>query len=408
MKIIPAKNRTGRKIRVLFRWSGQNRYTISYLIGVIQDAFPSSTVSILSAETLKDIREYASADTGITILAYSFCSNRAAMVKKEISTIKKDLPRLIVICGGPHATALPGTLLEAGADFVFRGEAEESFLGFLENITRTGHIPQKGIINALPLKDFNSYPPFAYKMAFFTPIEIRRGCHGTCGFCQTPRITNGIKERDMDYIVKYASLMVKAGRDRISFITPDALSYGSTRKNDIRLDLLSGMLEAVRSTGLRINLGIFPSEVSPKRLASHPEAADLLKEYVTNSKIALGGQSGSDRVLELMRRDHTVDDILRSVHILRRSSFLPVVDFILGTPGESFKDRGKTLELIRSLVKKYRIRVNLHYFIPLPGTPMGKMPPETIENSIKNAVFDLMKNGHAMGDFFEQAKFCGV
>ena len=59
----------------------------------------------------------------------------------------------------------------------------------------------------------------------------------------------------------------------------------------------------------------------------------------------------------------------------------------------------------KDLVIVYKARLNLHYFMPLPGTPWENEKPETIEDSIKNEMLTLMRNGQARGDFFDQMNF---
>ena len=107
------------------------------------------------------------------------------------------------MAGGPHTSALPESVLEAGADAAFVGEGEESLPRFLNDIAESGGGPKQGIIPPMPLGDFDSYPPFAHRLNFLAPIEIRRGCSVGCAFCQTSRIFTKVRERSIDYITRY-------------------------------------------------------------------------------------------------------------------------------------------------------------------------------------------------------------
>ncbi|MFH1878264.1 MAG: radical SAM protein [Candidatus Omnitrophota bacterium] len=182
---------------------------------------------------------------------------------------------------------------------------------------------------------------------------------------------------------------------------PDALSYGADGGN-VNLKHLGTFLEEIKNEGMNIHFGIFPSEVSPGSLARCPDAALTLKKYITNRKIVIGGQSASGRVLKIMNRDHTHQDILSSIKILRETGFTPVVDILFGVPGENAEDRLETVKFMEYTSVKFRAGFNIHYFLPLPGTPLYGKQSEPVEPAVKEKIYALMKNGHARGDFFKQ------
>lgn len=383
-----------KKIKIIFRWSGRNSYTLSALIGLLQDRLDPKKFDVVTADTPgKIVKQIGSGS--LSILAYSFCTSEFADVSREVKKLKERFgDKLIIISGGPHTTALPESLISAGADVSFIGESEESLPHFFNSLSESKNILKQKIINPLPLQDFNSYPPFAYKINFFTPIEITRGCGNNCSFCQTPRIFTTHRERDVDHVKKYALLMKKAGRDVIYFIAPDALSYGST-DNGVNLALLEQLFKELKKIKLNINFGIFPSEISPKRLVHSPSAALLLKKYLKNRKIIIGGQSASEKVLKIMRRDHSPEDIVKSVKILKENGLSSIVDILFGLPGEAHPDRVITLKMMNDLVNTYRCRFNIHYFMPLPATTFHNAKPEPLENDVKNEIHKLITNGHA-------------
>jgi len=274
--MIIKKGSSKKRITVLFRWTGHATYTLSVLIGLLDEKLDTDKFTVRTAETEEEIIREARSDNLITVLAYSFCSPQFEDIKREIKLLKETLgPKLLIICGGPHTTALPEDVLKAGADVVFTGEAEESFPSFLNVLYENNGIPDEKIIRPKPLDDFDDYPPFAYKRGFFAPIEIRRGCTTGCAFCQTPRIFKNVKERSIGYISKYTRYLSDARRDAVYFLTPDALSYGS--KDPIDLESLESMLKSIHGTDLKINLGNFPSEISPGKLARFRKRRQYLR-----------------------------------------------------------------------------------------------------------------------------------
>jgi B12-binding domain/radical SAM domain protein len=371
----------------------------------LDDALDPRSFIIDTAESTPDIVKRVKNTKNRVMLAYSFCTTEFAGVKREIREIRKSLKNdVVIICGGPHATARPDEVLEAGADAAFIGETEESLPVFLNNCLNTERFAEKQVVEPLEIPDFEKYPPFAYKREFFGPIELRRGCASRCTFCQTSCMFPRIRERSVEYVKRYLGYVKETRKDRILFTIPDVLSYG-LKGTEVNLDYLGYFLSEISGMGIDILLGNFPSEVSPKRLSMYPEAAQIFKKYIKNRKIIIGGQSASPRVLEIMQRDHDVKDIENSVKILNASGFRAIVDILLGIPGENKKDRQETLKFAEVLAEKYDIRLNMHYFMPLPGTPFEHKRPEIIENDIMDNIFKLGRHGIARGDFFKQYNF---
>lgn len=387
--------------KVLFRWSNNNHYTLAALIGLIDDKLDADKFEVGTLEHLEDFNPKESP----AMLGYSFMTPDSKKVFAEIRRFKRLYgSSLTVICGGPHASALPESCIEAGADFVFTGEAEESLPAFLKRHREDPSSIKDRVIAPAPLKDFNSYPPFAYKRKFFGPIELRRGCTNRCVFCQTPSLFRKVRERNAGYVMEYASYIKKAGRERVLFTISDALLYGADGRG-VDLAAIEELLAGLKGMGMKPHLGNFPSEVSPDTLVSRPEAAALLAKYVANRKIVLGGQSGSNKVLKLMGRKHSAADTAESVRILHSAGFAVIVDILFGVPGEKREDRRLTLKLMETLSERYSAKFNVHYFMPLPGSPFAGMDPETVENPVKEAVRRLIKDGVARGDFFKQLDY---
>jgi radical SAM superfamily enzyme YgiQ (UPF0313 family) len=142
--------------------------------------------------------------------------------------------------------------------------------------------------------------------------------------------------------------------------------------------------------------------VGPRSLARAPEAAALLKRYVAHDEIVIGAQSASPRVLRLLGREHTVEDVDSSLAIAVSAGFAPVVDILMCAPGETADDRGLTVEWMRTVRSRHGARFNLHHFTPLPGTPLGTSRPERIEAEVLAGLCRLIATGAAVGHFTDE------
>jgi B12-binding domain/radical SAM domain protein len=235
-----------------------------------------------------------------------------------------------------------------------------------------------------PWINLDDYPPFSVVHRKMAAIEITRGCPWACKFCQTPFFMGGkMRYRSVDKVVYW----LKEARERWNaryarFISADCFCYGSPDGRTPNLDMVEQLLYAVSSLMGRENtfFGSFPSEVRPGSVS--PEALALVKKYSVNDHIVIGAQSGSPRMLDLIHRGHSVEEVLETADMVVSAGMRCIVDFIFGMPGETPEDRDLTIKLIMQLAEM-GATINSHFFMPLPGTPladsvMGVPDPETI------------------------------
>jgi B12-binding domain/radical SAM domain protein len=393
------------KTTVVFRWLRHNHYTVAVLLGLLDQALDGRRFELGLAGSRRDLLSRLKERGGPAVVAYSFTTSEALQVEREIRSLRIDAPRQItILCGGPHPSACPDEVLSWGADLVFVGEAEESLPAFLREFAETRRLPASPIVQPLPLGDFDSYPPFWAEGGLFAPIEIRRGCRNRCAFCQTPRLFPTVRERTPAGILHHAGSLQRAGLKRVLFTASDALLYGSTDGRTANLDALEAFLSGLGRTGLAISFGFFPSEVAPHTLARTPEAAQVLRRHVSNRELVIGAQSGSPSTLERLGRPHTVEEIEAAAAAARAAGFVPLVDILLGTPGEGREERRVTLDWMGRLRLREGARFNLHHFLPLPGTPFAGQPAERLEPDVLEAIRRLLDTGAARGNFFAPMK----
>jgi len=212
------------------------------------------------------------------------------------------------LAGGPHATAEPGEVLEAGFDLCALGEGEGTLARLLERLGEGGPAEGPGLAwregaevrrgrRPEPV-DLDRTAPFPPSGERGGPIEITRGCVHACRFCQASFAAGvRLRHRSPEVVAAWAGLQVRRGRRDVRFVTPSALAYGSDDGSP-RLDRVEALLTAVRAAvgkEGRIFLGTFPSELRPEHVS--PEALRLLRRAVDNRALLLGAQSGSDRLL---------------------------------------------------------------------------------------------------------------
>ncbi len=393
------------RIPLVFYYHRFNKYSFNALAGVIDDnpdleGWPihlARTPQELKAASAANLQHHGRIIIGLSILTMQF-EQMQGLVKELRSCHESGLT---IIAGGPHATANIHETLNAGVDIVFRGEAEESFPNVLKQLAAgqefrniagiAFHDRDRVVTNprTFPV-DIDAFPSFAPKRGMFGPIEITRGCPFACNFCQTSHIF-GIqpRHRSTEAIVRQAALLSSKSRKVVRLLSPNAFSYGSPDGRRLNLtamsDLLAALRETVSSHG-RIIFGYFPSEVRPEHVT--PETLALVRRFADNDEIVIGAQSGSQRMLEVCHRSHTVADVLTAVSLARKFGYKVIVDFIVGLPGERVEDARATAAVLKEL-SRLGARIHVHPFAPLPQTGFAEDPPGKISTDVLDALEEL-------------------
>ena len=205
-------------------------------------------------------------------------------------------------------------------------------------------------------------------------LTIQEGCDKFCNFCVVPYTRGPESSRSFHKILTEAELLIKNGAKEIVLLGQNVNAYSYIENlKEYRLSNLINQLESY-------------SEIKRIRYTtSHPTdmTQDLIDCYKNNKKlmplIHLPIQSGSNKILRLMNRKHTVEEYLQVYEKLKKIN--PNIefssDFIVSYPGETDQDFIETL----NLVKKIKF-INSYSFIfsPRPGTKASNQ--KLIDNNI--------------------------
>ncbi|CAG0973100.1 MAG: TIGR04013 family B12-binding domain/radical SAM domain-containing protein [Candidatus Methanoperedens sp.] len=328
------------------------------------------------------------------IMIYSFTTQQAPTIFREVSQATK---KSLFVAGGPHPSSRPEETLRF-FDYVVIGEGEETLPELIDVIQNKGDISSvKGISYKNEAEDIvftekrsqvdlDKFPPFDPGIMLNT-IEITRGCPFNCAYCQTPQLFgHNMRHRSIDVISKYSKFL----KD-IRFTSPNAFAYGSDGIHP-RIEKIESLLRALQPG--RIFFGTFPSEVRPEFI--NDSILELVSKYCRNSTISMGGQSGSQGILESIKRKHTVEDIIIGAEKCLEHGFNPIVDFIFGLPGETEADQLETIKVIKWLTGKGG-NVHSHYFMPLPGTEFENSTPAPLSKEVEKVMGDLALNRKTTG-----------
>ena len=214
-------------------------------------------------------------------------------------------------------------------------------------------------------------------------LTIQEGCDKFCHFCVVPYTRGPEYSRPFNKIIAEAEQLIENGAKEITLLGQNVNAY-SYKEN----------FKEFRISNLIKHLDQFSELERIRYTTSHPRdmTDDLIDCYSYSNKLMpfvhLPIQSGSNKMLELMNRKHTVDDYLKVYERLKKinEEIEFSSDFIIGYPGETQKDFEDTFELIKKI--KF---INSFSFIfsPRPGTKAAKL--EMIEKNIAKERLTLIQ-----------------
>ena len=308
------------------------------------------------------------------ILLLNTCSVRDKAQEKVFSLLgrwrelKETRPHTIIAVGGCVASQEGEALLRRApfVDIVF-GPQTLHRLPELIGQVRTGR--RRVVDVSFPeIEKFDRLPEAkqAGPTAF---LSIMEGCSNYCTFCVVPYTRGEEISRPLDDVIAEASRLAELGVKEITLLGQNVNAYRGEVHGGGHADLATLIYYVAAIDGIeRIRF-----------TTSHPCEFDdsLIQAYAEVDKLAsflhLPVQSGSDRILALMKRGHTVAEYVEKVTKLKeaRPGVCISSDFIVGFPGETEEDFEQTLSLIRTVGFDQSFSF---IYSARPGTPAAALP----------------------------------
>ena len=218
-------------------------------------------------------------------------------------------------------------------------------------------------------------------------INISQGCLNKCTFCGTKLARGTLFSYSPDKIVAEVKKAVLDGCTKIYLSSQDNGCYGY----DIGTNLPYLLSEVVKIPGeftIRVGMG------NPQWIKKHiPELIKIFSNEKIKKFLHVPVQSGSERIVSLMKRGHTVEDFLMIVRSFREAfpGITIATDIIVGYPDEKEEDFQATVELIREVRPEV---VNLSKFASRPKTYASTLTPlPSQEVKKRSRIISLLLNG---------------
>lgn len=306
-------------------------------------------------------------------------TGRQLLYALEAAKVVKENTSVPVVFGGVHASLLPEqTVGHQWIDFVVQGEGEETFL---ELIRALGSNQRAFAINGLWYKesgkihgnppraflDMNSLPRIPFELVDFKeydldevlPLCTSRGCSHRCGFCYNISYCSRV----------WRSMSVRRVLDDLTYFTkrysPKKIIF---RDDNFFQDLNRAMqiCEGIVQEGFNFRWSASCRIDTIRRMS---DGDLLLLKQSGFEGFAFGIESGAPRMLEVIQKDITVEDITFAASRLRERGMMYSGSFMGGYPGETEDDLDETIELVSTLfTQDPTFAFEMFLFIPYPGT----------------------------------------
>ena len=326
--------------------------------------------SILGAEGFGRTEDIAQAD----VIMANTCSVRDNAEQRiwgrieQFNFHRKNRPGVVVGILGCMAERLGEALLESGKVDIVAGPDAYRSLPRLIAAASQGH-PQADVLLSREETYGDIAPVRLDKNGVSAFISIMRGCNNVCSYCVVPYTRGAERSRDWKTIVREACRCAADGYKEITLLGQNVDSY---RYEDLDFaGLLARVAEAV--PGLRIRFSTSnPQDISDAVLETMASHANICRH------IHLPVQSGSDRMLEKMRRRYTRAWYLERVAKIR--SLMPdcaiTTDVIAGFCSETEEDHRDTLSLFEEVGFDAAF---MFYYSERPGTLAARKYPDDVD-----------------------------
>ncbi len=376
-------------------------YIGSYVKDIVDSLqiLDANVLQLSVEDTIKRIKNFEPDILGVSINVAT-----AKSAKCIIERVKKQLPGVKTIAGGPHPTISPEEWLKY-FDIVIVGEGEVPFRSIIKqfNAERNVEVECQGVclhngkathachpdIDMLPFPAYDCLIPnlqYYSKRArviktYMAPILTSRGCPYTCTFCDKSVHGINFRPRSAESVINEIKwLRKKYGVHQLD-ILDDNFTFDKERAHKI----LDGIIDIGR---FKINCqnGIRADKIDNELVIKMKKAGVF--------RVGIGIESGNSEILKRLNKHLDLDDVSNAIQMFRKQRITTQGYFIIGLPFESIDDIQDTIN--------YAIKVNPTFanfanYFPIMGTPIYK--------ELKNNDELLVKNGEIEDGFFRSTSY---
>ena len=317
----------------------------------------------------------------------SVTENANKECNRIVKRIKKNNPNAYVVITGCYAQLKPHEIMDiSGVDAVVSNSNKNNIFDII-------HQRKDRFLCHSEIDSDTFFKSFSFGDRTRSFLKIQDGCDYKCTFCTIPLARGFSRNQSIYDTVNQAKDLIEKGINEIVLTGVNIGDFGKTT-NESFFDLIKAL------DNIRSNVRIRISSIEPNLLTR--EIIDFLassKSFLPHFHIPL--QSGSDKILQLMRRRYDSEKYFQCIDYLKKT--IPNVcigaDVIVGFPGETDDDFIDSIEFIKKLNLSY---LHVFSYSNRENTKSNKMKNQNSSGIIKNRSKVLRAYSHNINSLFRQ------
>ena len=313
------------------------------------------------------------------LLLMNTCSVREKAQEKVFSLLgqwrllKEMRPQIMIGVGGCVASQEGQAISERApfVDLVFGPQTLHRLPQMIGELKRTGRAVVDVSFPEIEKFDHLPAPRAAGASAY---VSVMEGCSKYCSFCIVPYTRGDEVNRPFEAVLTEVRELAAQGVREVTLLGQNVNAYAGRTRDGVVADLATLIHYIAALPGIeRIRFTTsHPLEFTPSLIEAFASVAKLA------SHLHLPVQSGSDRILALMKRGYTALEYKDKIRRLRtvRPDVTVSSDFIIGFPGETERDFQATLDLVRDVGFDQSFSF---IYSRRPGTPAASLPDEVAQ-----------------------------
>ncbi len=346
----------------------QAKKTVGFFtLGCKVNQYESEAIGELFLSRDYDVRP---AEEICDIYVINTCTVTAESDRKARQIIRRAIqknPSAYILVTGCLAQTAPESLTRlTGVDYICGNAEKCAVVDAADALVKSGRKNTVAECVVRPL-DGASFEPM--HICKFDPtrayIMIEDGCESHCTYCIIPKARGGIRSKPMEDVLDEVRTLTAGGCREIVLTGIETASYGKDLDGVSLIDLLE-QVDRIPNIG-RVRLG----SLDPS-LMKQPFIDRLSRLKSVTPHFHLSMQSGSDRILALMKRKYNTSMALESIERLRRAMprVMLTTDMIVGFPTETEEDFEQTL---RFVTEAEFLMIHVFPYSGRRGTPAAAM-----------------------------------
>lgn len=327
------------------------------------------SIDFTGLKYLTDWEAFKQKIKGYDLVGFSCLSTDLPKLKQAVRIVKELNPKTITIVGGMQVTVGTQSLLDnPDIDYIFHGEAEITFPKFLEDpskFDREIHGEPTSNLDLIPWIDRMIYPmPLERNVQMWGESPIftvltARGCPFNCSFCQPAEKKHFgamVRRRSVENVIGEIKEYLKF-KPKFIIFHDDHFCFNK--------QWLEDFIEAYRPISLP-----FWAATRADFVCQYPEMFTKLKE-VGMEVCSIGFESGSQRILDMVRKGTTVEQNYQSASIIGKTGMQIYANIMYGFPTENKEEQMATRKLCNHISSVSKALISPAFFTPYPGNDLG-------------------------------------